>query len=83
MISCNHYDYIEIACMHHLSIELVLKNGDAICGVATDTRRNANRDECIVVNLNSELKIIVLTTISVLKALTHNPYFDNVNFEAN
>ncbi|WP_010556861.1 Rho-binding antiterminator [Pseudoalteromonas marina] len=83
MISCNHYDYIEIACMHHLSVELVLKNGDAICGVATDTKRNANRDECIVVNLNSELKIIVLTTISVLKALTHNPYFDNVNFEAN
>lgn len=83
MISCNHYDYIEIACMHHLSIELILKNGDAICGVATDTKRNANRDECIVVNLNSELKIIVLTTISVLKALTHNPYFDNVNFEAN
>ncbi|KAF7772723.1 hypothetical protein PMAN_b0319 [Pseudoalteromonas marina] len=69
--------------MHHLSVELVLKNGDAICGVATDTKRNANRDECIVVNLNSELKIIVLTTISVLKALTHNPYFDNVNFEAN
>jgi len=83
MISCNHYDYIEIACMHRLNIELVLKNGDSVCGVATDTKRNANRDECIVVNLNSELKIIVLTTISVLKALTKNPYFDNVNFEAN
>ena len=69
--------------MHHLSIELILNNGDVVCGVATDTKRNANRDECIVVNVNSELQLIVLTTISVLKALTHNPYFDNVNFEAN
>ena len=37
MISCNQYDYIEIACMHNLSIELILKNGDGVCGVATDT----------------------------------------------
>ena len=81
MISCHQYDYIEIACMHHLSIELILNNGDVVCGVATDTKRNANRDECIVVNVNSELQLIVLNTISVLKALTHNPYFDNVNFD--
>ena len=83
MISCHQYDFIEIACMHHLSIELILKNGDVVCGVATGTKRNANRDECIVVNVNSELQLIVLTTISALKALSHNPYFDNVNFEAN
>lgn len=82
MISCNQYDYIEIACMHHLSIELILKNGDGVCGVATDTKRNANRDECIVVNVNSELKLIELTSISVIKALTQNPYFNKVHFEA-
>ena len=81
MISCNHYDYIEIACMHHLSIELILKNGDSVCGVATDTKRNANRDECIVVNVNSELQLIVLTTISVLKECETNPYFDHIDFD--
>ena len=81
MISCNHYDYIEIACMHHLSIELVLKNGASVCGVATDTKRNTNRDECIVVNVNGELKLIVLTTISVFKVRESNPYFDHVNFD--
>jgi len=81
MISCNQYDYIEIACMHRLSIELILKNGDGVCGVAIDTKRNANRDECIVVSVNSELQLIVLTTISVLKAREKNPYFDHVNFD--
>lgn len=83
MVSCHQYDYIEIACMHHLSIELILKNGDVVCGVATDTKRNANRDECIVVNVNGELKLIELTSISVIKALKQNPYFNKVNFEAN
>ncbi|MBH0058914.1 Rho-binding antiterminator [Pseudoalteromonas sp. SWXJZ94C] len=81
MISCNQYDYIEIACMHHLSIELKLKNGDGVCGVATDTKRNANKDECIVINVNGELQLIVLTTISVLKAREQNPYFQQVNFD--
>ena len=47
MISCNHYDYIEIACMHRLNIELVLKNGDSVCGVAADIKRNALKQECI------------------------------------
>ncbi|MEG3759481.1 Rho-binding antiterminator [Pseudoalteromonas carrageenovora] len=83
MISCNQYDYIEIACMHHLSVELILKNGDGVCGIATDTKRNALKQECIAINVSGELKLIVLTTISVLKALTQNPYFNKVNFEAN
>ncbi|MBQ4799991.1 Rho-binding antiterminator [Pseudoalteromonas sp. MMG006] len=81
MISCHQYDYIEIACMHRLNIELVLKNGDGVCGVATDTKSNANKDECIVVNVNNELQLIVLNTISVLKAREKNPYFDRVNFD--
>ena len=81
MISCNQYDYIEIACMHRLSIELILKNGDGVCGVATDTKRNANKEECIVINVNGELQLIVLTTIGVLKAREQNPYFQQVNFD--
>lgn len=82
MISCNQYDYIEIACMHHLSIELILKNGDGVCGVATDTKRNALKQECIAINVSGELKLIELTSISVIKALTQNPYFNKVHFEA-
>ncbi|EAW28083.1 hypothetical protein ATW7_02027 [Alteromonadales bacterium TW-7] len=81
MISCNHYDYIEIACMHHLSIELILKNGDVVCGVAADIKRNALKQECIAINVSGELKLIVLNTISVLKARESNPYFENVNFD--
>lgn len=81
MISCHQYDYIEIACMHHLRIELILKNGDSVCGVATDTKRNALKQECIAINLNGELKLIVLTTLSLLKAREKNPHFDHVNFD--
>ena len=34
MISCDLHDYIEIACMYHFSIELTLKNGECVSGVA-------------------------------------------------
>lgn len=81
MISCDQYDYVEIACMSRLHVELVLKSGDTVRGIATDTKRSANREECIVVNVNSELKLIVLTTISVLKSSTQTPYLDQVSFD--
>ena len=47
----------------------------------TDTKRNANKEECIVINVNGELQLIVLTTIGVLKAREQNPYFQQVNFD--
>ncbi|MBB1386735.1 Rho-binding antiterminator [Pseudoalteromonas sp. SG45-5] len=82
MISCDQHDYVEIACMNRLHVEIVLKSGDTVRGIATDTKRNANREECIVVNVNSELQLIVLTTISVLKSCTQNRYFDQVSFDS-
>ena len=67
MISCNQYDYIEIACMHHLSVELILKNGDEVCGVVTDTKRNANRDECIAIHVSGELSLLCSLQLVYLK----------------
>lgn len=40
MISCEQYDYIEIVCLYHYPIELTMKSGERINGVALDTKRN-------------------------------------------
>ncbi|XQF91463.1 Rho-binding antiterminator (plasmid) [Pseudoalteromonas espejiana] len=74
-ISCNHYDYIEIACMHRLNIELVLKNGDGVCGVAIELENAMHLNKSALPLMGGELKLIVLTTISVFKARESNPYF--------
>lgn len=47
MISCQQYDYIEIACLFHLPIELTLHNGKKVSGVAQTTSYNQNKEECL------------------------------------
>jgi Rho-binding antiterminator len=41
-ISCQSYDYIEIACMHHYSLRLVLNSGEIIEGIAQTTHIHDN-----------------------------------------
>ncbi|TBR42478.1 transcriptional regulator [Marinomonas agarivorans] len=47
MISCQQYDYIEIACLFRLPIELTLHTGEKVSGVAQTTSYNQNKEECL------------------------------------
>ncbi|MDF5463594.1 Rho-binding antiterminator, partial [Vibrio parahaemolyticus] len=51
MISCNDYDYIEIACTYQYPIILTLKSGEIIHCSAKDTSLNNEREECIKVEV--------------------------------
>ena len=92
MISCNNYDYIEIACMHRLAIRLHMFSGDIIEGLALDTTRTDSNKEAILVDA-SNVSIqstfsdpvtgpikIELEHIRVLEAITANPHFTKVDF---
>ena len=81
MISCNDYDYIEIACMHQFPIKITLKSGEIIECKALDTQRNEAREECIRVSLDSTETNIVLDAISRLEVTIENPHFKEVSFE--
>ena len=88
MISCNHYDYIEIACLYRLAIELQLNSGQLQLGIAMDTGRNSNGDECLLLEERQEdgdgeknhTHYIVLDQIKTMRALNANPHFDVINF---
>ena len=81
MISCENYDYIEIACMYRYPVKLTTKCGAIVEGVAIDTRRNELKEECIKVNAESDNSIlIVLNDIRKLKVLVENPHFGEVIF---
>lgn len=87
MISCNQYDYIEIVCLFRYPIELKLKNGNTILGIALDTARNAQQQECIKLgNLNSHHKeitatqLIHLDDIASLRVCIDNPHFQSIDF---
>lgn len=80
MISCDQYDYIEIACTFQYPIKLTLKLGEVVNGTALDTIRNDHKDECIKVNVNGVDNLIVLDEISVMEVCVENPHFKVVSF---
>ncbi len=45
MLSCHQHDYIEIACMYHLEIDLMLNDGHHVIGIALDTIYNKNHEQ--------------------------------------
>ena len=81
MISCNQHDYIEIVCMYHYPIKLTLKSGDIIEGIALDTQRNDQRDECIKIDIEGVEQLVVLEEIKMLEIAVENPHLQQVIFE--
>ncbi|MEC6830690.1 Rho-binding antiterminator [Photobacterium toruni] len=81
MLNCHHHDYIEIACMHNLNIDLTLNDGSHIIGIAHDTLYNQNREECIALVVDRQQQLIVLDDLVSITAITKNPHFDTIKFK--
>ena len=80
MISCSEYDYIEIVCMYRYPIKLTMKSGEVVEGVAVNTKRNNAREECILFNIDSAQRLIVLDEIAKLEVCVENPHFEEISF---
>lgn len=81
MISCSEYDYIEIVCLYRYPIRLTMKAGEAVEGVALDTLRNEQRNECIKVDVGEDGQLIELSEILKLEVLIENPHFTEITFQ--
>lgn len=80
MISCDQHDYVEIACMYHYPIQLTLKSGHIVEGIAVDTVRNEQRDECIKIESKNNVQLVVLSELESLEVCIENPHFQHVVF---
>lgn len=80
MISCEKYDYIEIACMHRYPIKLTMKEGNVVLGIALDTARNESRQECLMINADDGEVLVVLDDISILEVSVGNQHFKSISF---
>ncbi|MDX2465509.1 MAG: Rho-binding antiterminator [Porticoccus sp.] len=81
MISCEAHDCIEIVCMYRYRVRLTLGSGSELEGVALDTGRNKNREECITISDGDADNLVVLDSITKMEALVENPHFKIVNFK--
>ena len=80
-IDCKNYDFVEIACMHRYPIKLTLRDSSIVKGVAIDTQRNNEREECIKIDSGNTEQLIVLDEISIFEVCIDNPHFTHVRFE--
>jgi len=80
MITCHGYDTIEIVCLFHYPIQLTMKNGECITGVALDTARNEARQECIKVQQQEVVCWVILDNITRLTVCVDNPHVKHFNF---
>ena len=82
MISCDNYDYVEIACTYNYPLKLTLKSGEIIEGVAKDTALNENRQEAIKLEIDNHDLLVVLDDILTLEVTIENPHFKSVRLTA-
>lgn len=80
MINCAIHDYIEIACLYHYRIQLILLNSTIIQGRAKTTRTSADKEEFLVLQGDDGEQQIELESIKSMQALTTNPHFKQIDF---
>ncbi|MDV7104619.1 Rho-binding antiterminator [Vibrio sp. TH_r3] len=81
MITCQEYDYVEVACLYRYPVRLTMKSGEILQGIALDTSRNENRKECIKISRNEIDMLIELDSIFKLQILADNPNFSEIIFK--
>jgi Rho-binding antiterminator len=80
MISCSEYDVIELVCLYNYPIELTLKCGVVIAGVALDTKRNQSGQECLKIGVDKGIELVLLDQIAQLKVKVKNPHINRIRF---
>ncbi|MCG7552664.1 Rho-binding antiterminator [Pseudoalteromonas sp. Of11M-6] len=79
MISCQQYDYIELACLKRLVVTIEMKGGEVVRGSCKNTTI-VDAQECLVLEQESQPVTMVLTEIANISADTDNPYFTTLRF---
>lgn len=80
MITCAQHDYVEIACLYRLPVILTLHSGTVCRGVALDTVRNRQGEECLKLDNGCAEELVVLDQVQQMAAAETNPHFEKVTF---
>jgi Rho-binding antiterminator len=81
-ISCDLHDYVEVACLRHYRLELVLKGGEVLEGKALDVMTSPDKREFLVIDNGGQKQEVELTQLHKMIALTPNASFNEVEFKA-
>jgi Rho-binding antiterminator len=86
-ISCDDYDYLEIACLYAYEVKLQLKSGETVEGKAITTGINEHKQEYLLIESqvqeeanSSSKQQVLLSQLSAMDVLTPNAKFRSVVF---
>jgi Rho-binding antiterminator len=83
-INCDTYDYLEIACLYHYDIEVIMRNKILIRGKALNVGVVILHDvkqECLLVEQEDKRQLWLATSdLLNLHVITLNPQFTDVSF---
>lgn len=82
MISCQQYDYLEIACLYRFVVRVTLDDHSIYEGIAQNTRYNAHHQECLLLKTQQEEILLPTEQMLSLQAVTRNPHFSLIEFHA-
>jgi transcriptional antiterminator Rof (Rho-off) len=76
-ISCAFVDNLEVACLYHFRLCLLLAD-EKLEGEALDLTRNADGEECLRLQCVEDIRDVPLRQIVLIEAKTENPYFSRL-----
>ena len=80
MISCQQYDYIEIACLYQFPVRLTLTDGVIFEGIANDTRYDNHHQECLLLQTGQGAQLVPTARLQSLEVMLVNPHFTFIKF---
>ncbi|MEQ2354044.1 Rho-binding antiterminator [Pseudoalteromonas piscicida] len=79
MLSCQQYDYIELACLKRLEVTIEMKGGEVVRGNCKNTAI-VDAQECLVLERENQTVTVILAEIASISADNDNPYFTTLRF---
>lgn len=78
-ISCEQYDYFEIACLFHYQVRLVFRNGQSVCGQAKNLESDKCSGEYLLITLSDgKVERAELANLKSMQVLTPKARFSEI-----
>ena len=77
-LSCDLYDYLEIACMHRYQLRIELVDGGEMIAQAVTTRTESSKEEFFVVHNKQGEQRLRLDRLLAITPLNHGASFGRV-----
>lgn len=79
-ISCELYDYVELACLYRHDVRVQTTDGQALTGTALDARSDGLGNEFLVLRAPDRTLLVRLNAVTTMETLTDGARAGEVRF---